>query len=150
MKKHTLFSLVLLVILFAGVGCNPLNPEDLGPSNNQQIFGEWKLGEILRSRCFDADNNYRRSCEDCHILTLNTEYSFQITNDKDELLSQGTFRVLNETDILFDPGIFTTESVSKARYSLITGAMKFEYTDPMTLCEVTEVYVVNSKNVAGD
>lgn len=147
---RSLFPVVLLAVLIAGFSCNPQNPEDLGPSNNQQMFGDWRFGEIVRSGCDDADNNLRRPCDDCHNLTLSTEYTFQITNDRDELLSQGTFRVLNETTVLFDPGIFTTEGVSSVRYSLITGAMKFQYTDPMTECEVTELYVVNSKNVGGD
>lgn len=74
---------------------------------------------------------------------MDTEYNFNLTND-DELLAIGTFRVINDSDISFDPGIFDSEGVSSARYDLIKGAMKFSYTDVITGCAVIESYIVHT------
>lgn len=142
------FSVILIALI--GLACDPEDPSNLGPSNSQQIFGEWRLSEIIRNGCDDADNNYRRACDECPTLTMDTDYTFRITNDDKELITQGTFDVKNDTDITFDPGIFTTQGVSSVRYSLITGAMKFNYTDMTTLCSVTESYLVSSGNAGGD
>lgn len=141
------FSVILVALL--GLACNPDDPSNLGPSNNQQIFGEWRENELIRSGCDNANNNYRRPCDDCNTLTLETDYTFRLTNDDDELISQGIFTVRNESDITFDPGIFDSQGVSSVRYSLITGAMQFSYTDANTECAVIESYLVSSGSGGG-
>lgn len=149
-NKFLVYGFLLSGLLLLGPGCgDPSENPDLGPSNNQQIFGDWRLSEIIRSVCDDADNNLRRPCNPCHTLTMSTEGTFVITNDDDEQLSQGVFTVRNDTDITFDPGIFTTEGVSSVRYDLIKGAMKFSYQDQNTLCSVIESYILVNNTVGG-
>lgn len=140
---------VILVALFA-MNCNTDDPTNLGPSNNQQIFGEWRENELIRSGCDDANNTYRRPCDVCNTLTMKRDYSFELTNDDKDLITQGTFTVRNETDITFDPGIFDSEGVSSVRYRLFTGTMEFSYTDENTLCAVIESYVVSSGSAGGN
>lgn len=147
--KFLTYGLFLPALFLLGAGCGSEDDLNLGPSNNQQIFGDWRLNEIIRSVCDDADNNLRRPCNDCHTLKMSTEGTFEITNDDDELLSQGVFTVRNDTEIRFDPGIFTSEGVSTVRYDLISGAMKFSYKDENTFCSVIESYIISSNNVGG-
>lgn len=147
-SRFLVYGFSIALLFFAGPACNPDDPSNLGPSDSQQIFGEWRESELIRSGCTDANNNYRRPCDDCNILSLDTEYSFRLSND-DELLVIGTYRVVNDTDISFDPSIFDTEGVSSVRYDLIKGAMKFSYTDRNTGCAVIESYLVNT-TVGGD
>lgn len=148
MKRHyKLSAFAMTFFLLLSLGCDDNDDSNFGPSNNQQIFGNWRMSELIRSGCNDADNNLRRVCNDCFSLAINTDNSFQLTNDKEELITQGTFRLANETDITFDPGIFNTDGVSSVKYSLFTGALKFTYQDENTLCNVTESYLV--KNTTG-
>lgn len=130
--------------------CDPGPGPEPGFGNNQQIFERWRLDEIVRNGCDDANNNFRRPCTECHLLIMNTDGSYEMLDEENELIKQGTFRVLNDDDIIFDPSVFTSEFVTSARYSLIRGALKFNYTDDMTECAVTESYLVSGSSVSGD
>lgn len=140
----------LWLLAIAVVGCSPGPGPDPGLGNNQQIFENWRLAEIIRVGCDDANNNFRRPCTECPLLIMNTDNSYQLIGEDDALIQQGTFRIFNEDDILFDPSIFTNENVTNARYSLFKGALKFVYTDARTDCSVTESYLVSGNAVSGD
>ena len=143
------FSLLILV-LFSLSACNPTPDPDFEQGNGQQIFEVWQLNEIIRKGCDDANNNFRRPCTECHTLVMNTDNSYWVENEDKALVLQGNFRIVNDTDIIFDPGIFTTDGVSSVTYSLFKGALKFDYTDNETDCVVTEAYVVKGNSVSGD
>jgi len=141
---------LLFFILFSLSTCKDDSIPEFEQGNNQQIFESWRLDEIIRKGCDDANNNFRRPCVECPLLVMNTDNSYYIEGEDQTLLQQGTFRVVDDTEIIFDPGIFTTMGVSNARYSLFKGAIKFDYRDGDTACAVTEAYLVNGNNIAGD
>lgn len=141
---------LLLFLVFALSTCNPGPGPDPGVGVNQQIFETWRYHEIIRKGCYDANNNLRRPCLDCPLLVMKTDNTFHIEDKDQRLLHQGTFRVVDDNEIIFDPGIFTTMGVSMVRYNLRRGSLTFDYTDGNTDCNVTEAYLVNGNNVAGD
>ncbi len=140
----------LLFALFAVFACNPGPGPDLGVGNSQGIFDVWELDEVIRNSCDDANNNFRRACASCNLLTLNEDNSYELKGPEDELLQQGNFMVVNDNEIVFDPGIFTLESISRVQYTLVRGGLSFNYTDDNTDCAVIESYLAKGSNIAGD
>ena len=144
-----LFSLCIVLCLI--LTCNPgPGPEPGGAGSGQEIYANWRLSEIIRNGCDDANNNFRRPCTECHLLIMKTDGSYEMLDPDDNLIKQGSFRLINDEDITFDPSIFTSEFITSARYSLISGALKFDYSDEMTECAVTESYLLTVTGRDGD
>ena len=141
---------LLFSVLLALSACRDDPGPDFGSADGQQIFESWQFNEIIRKGCTDANNNLRRPCSNCHSLIMRTDNTFEVKDIDDALVMQGNFRLVDDTDIVFDPSIFTNEEISNVRYSLLKGALKFDYDDPSTDCAVTEAYVVAGNNVSGD
>ena len=136
-----LFSISLLFVLT--LSCDPEvtdNENELSPPS-ASLFREWSFSKVQRG-CVVNTQSFNRVCSGgCNVLKLTDGTQYSLSNESNNFEQTGTFTLLANDEIIFDPPIFFTEGVGKARMVVLSNVLEFFYRDEVLDCDLSETYI---------